>query len=91
MMVRKVGEGPVLPGEDAPDLRRSRRKIGPPEEFDVDPPIGQAAEGEHLLVGKEVDEATVRTQQVVEQVRELVGEDPTSSVSILQRWIDAQE
>ena len=95
MMVRRASEGPVLPGEEPPPpLPKGRltRRMPPKEDPELmvvgKGPVGQAEETEQLLVAKEIDEHTVRTQQVVEQVNELIREDPTSSVSILQRWID---
>ena len=89
MMVRKVGEGPVLPGEEPPvsksgaDRRRENGLIV------ATPPIGEADESETLMVAKELDEHTLRTQQVVEQVVDMIKADPDGSVSILRRWIDA--
>jgi flagellar M-ring protein FliF len=85
MMVRKVGEGPVLPGEEPPMLKGASIPVAEVEEI---APVSEARESEALLVGKEVDEDTVRAQQVVQQVNELVKGDPISSAGILQRWID---
>lgn len=97
MMVRRVGEGPVLPGEEPPmDLagRRSKKKRQEQEEleeFEVSGgPVGEAEVTEHLLVGREVDEATLRSQKLVEQVAQLIKMDPNTTVSVLQRWIDAE-
>lgn len=97
MMVRRVGEGPVLPGEEPPKTRVIRLKgdRGPaageeelePMEVAV-PPVGEARQTEQLLVGKEVDERTLRTQQVVDQVSDMVRGDTDAAVSILRRWID---
>ena len=48
MMVRKVGEGPVLPGEETPDLQRSARKKEPEPELleGSELPVGEAQERE---------------------------------------------
>ncbi len=86
MMVRKVGEGPVLPGEEAPVAMRKRGL--PIAEVEEEVPVSEARETEPLLVGKEVDEETLRSQQIIQQVSELIKADPASSASILQRWID---
>lgn len=92
MMVRKVGEGPVLPGEEPPPpIARNRRRADANPMTVAKPPVGEAELTENLLVAKEIDEHTVRTQQVVEQVTELVKQDPDSSVSILQQWIQADK
>ena len=99
MMVRKVSEGPILPGEGPP--KPGVFRIGPDgrrhsvEELETLEtaalPVGEAAIGEDLLEGKELDEQTVRMGQVVQQVSELINQDPDTSVQILQRWIDTEE
>ena len=94
MMVRRVGEGPVLPGEEPPTSRVGRggkRGDGAESMAMGEEPIGEARETEHLLVGKELDEATVRTRQVVEQVGAMIQEDPDASAMVLQRWVDASK
>jgi flagellar biosynthesis/type III secretory pathway M-ring protein FliF/YscJ len=53
--------------------------------------IGEAEASDALLMGKEVDERTLHTQKVVDQVVEMVKEDPESSVNILRRWMDANQ
>src|SRR5690606_22428044 len=89
MMVRRAGEGPVLPGEEPPALKGRRDRRRESVLVASTAPIGEADESEPLLVAKEVDEQTLRTQQVVEQVVDLVKDDPQNSVQILQRWIDS--
>ncbi len=86
MMVRKVGEGPVLPGEEPPT--GGRKKGLPVAEVEEEVPVSEARESEPLLIGKEVDEETLRAQQIVQQVGELIKGDPASSAGILQRWIE---
>ena len=51
-------------------------------------PVGDAEVSDHLLVGREVDETTLRSQKMVEQVSELVKADPNMAVTVLQRWMD---
>lgn len=88
MVVRRSGGGPGLPGEDEAAMQRMRRSGEvPPEMMQYEPPVGEAGEHENLLEGKEMDEAAVRTHQVVEQVNELIKNDPAASASILQTWI----
>jgi flagellar biosynthesis/type III secretory pathway M-ring protein FliF/YscJ len=96
MMVRRVGEGPVLPGEEPPEplsaAKRKKKATDEVEELEVsNAPVGEAEVTEHLLVGREVDESTLRSQKLVEQVAELVKEDPTMAVGVLQRWIDVEK
>lgn len=50
--------------------------------------VGEA-EGMHsAMVGHEVDENIVRTQQIMEQIAELVKEDPDSAANIVQNWLE---
>ena len=93
LMVRRVGEGPVLPGEEPPEPRglfgRKTRAAQPEmEEFVASPPVGEAAPSDQLLVGMEVDEKTLHTQKIIDQVADMVKDDPQMSASILQRWIE---
>lgn len=92
MMVRRVSEGPVLPGEEPPppQERLNKRKKEPLMTVSADP-IGRAEINEHLMMAKEVDPQTLRTQQVVEQVQDMIKEDLSGAVTILQRWIDADK
>lgn len=108
MMVRRVGDGPVLPGEEPPKqvIRivggRNRDQGGrsaagaeaeeEPEALTVGvPPVGEAEAREQLLVGREIDDSTLHVQQVVDQITQLVNEDPHTSVSILRRWIEGEK
>lgn len=104
MMVRKVSEGPVLPGEEPPkqvirivtrkkskNLKDREEELDDPEALVVNtPPVGEAMAREQLLVGREVDENTLRMQQVVQQIAEMIQDDPKASADILQRWIDSE-
>lgn len=98
MMVRRVSEGPVLPGEEPPTPQviriKSGKKKGAVEEIDLtvaEEPIGEAALSDSLLVGKEIDESTLQRQKVVDQVVEMINDDPEGTVGILKRWIDAEQ
>lgn len=97
MMVRRVSEGPVLPGEEPPTPQviriKSGKKKGAVEEIDLtvaEEPIGEAALSDSLLVGKEIDESTLHRQKVVDQVVEMINDDPEGTVGILKRWIDTE-
>jgi len=95
MMVRKVGDGPVLPGEEPPAsklvrIRKGRKKTVEEIDMDIEDAIGEAEESDSLLVGKEIDERTVHTQKVIGQVAEMIEEDPDASVNVLKSWISAE-
>lgn len=49
--------------------------------------VGEAEGIQSAMVGHEVDEGLVRTQQIVDQIGELVKEDPDSAATILQSWL----
>ncbi len=96
MMVRRVSEGPVLPGEEPPSRQlirvKGRRKADEVLEMSVgDEPVGEAEISGALLVGREVDERTLHTQEVVGQVVEMIKDDPDTTVSILRRWMDSDQ
>jgi hypothetical protein len=87
-------EGPVLPGEEpaVTERRARKRKREEVDELKADEaPVGEAEVSEHLLLGQEVDEATLRSQKLIEQVSQLVKADPSTAVTVLQRWIDAEK
>jgi len=96
MLIRRVGDGPVLPGEPSPEprmvrTRRSRKKGGDVDMTIDDETVGEAAITDALLVGHEVDEQTLQAQKVVDQVQQMVKEDTESAVTILRRWIDMDQ
>ena len=41
-----------------------------------------------ILEGHEVDETTLKNQQIIEQVNDLVKDDPDSVASMLRKWIE---
>jgi len=96
MMVRKVSEGPVLPGEEPPSprlirMRGGRKKdAGEEVEMDIEGAIGEAEESDSLLVAKEVDERTAHAQKVIGQVADMIQEDPDVAVNVLKNWIGAE-
>jgi len=49
---------------------------------------GEAGSPGSTLDGMELDEETVRTQQMLEQVSNLVKENPDSATSLVKRWLN---
>ncbi len=102
-IVRHASEAPILPGEEPPPrleppARRARRSAaegaaGPlePEIFVAGPPVGEAQVTEGLLVGREVDEDAVRAQQQIEQVSQLIEDDPDVAAQLIKRWVEASK
>ncbi|HOW17628.1 MAG TPA: flagellar M-ring protein FliF C-terminal domain-containing protein [Phycisphaerae bacterium] len=101
MVVRKASAAPILPGEEPPPeplpLSRHARKARAaepgidPEVFVAGSPVGEAQVTEGLLVGREVDEDAVRAQQVVEQVSQLIEDDPDTAAALVKRWVESSK
>ncbi len=51
-------------------------------------PVGKAQVTQPILEGREVDETTLKNQQIIEQVNNLVKDDPDSVASMLRKWIE---
>jgi hypothetical protein len=51
-------------------------------------PVGKAQVTQPILEGHEVDETTLKNQQIIEQVNDLVKDDPDSVASMLRKWIE---
>lgn len=49
--------------------------------------VGQAEGIQSAMIGHEVDAGLVRTQQIVQQISDLVNEDADSAAGILQTWL----
>ncbi len=50
--------------------------------------VGQAQASDSLLTGREVDESTLRHQELGVEVSKMVEEDPQGAAELVQRWID---
>ncbi len=48
---------------------------------------GDVSEGQAMLDGMELDDDSVRSQQMVEQVSTLVKENPDAAASLVKRWL----
>ena len=83
-MVRK--SSPMMP---APALSGAAGAAGPRSAPlpSVEQVIGEAAEGGTLLAGVELDEDSVRNQQMMEQVATLVEENPDTAATLVKRWL----
>lgn len=51
-------------------------------------PIGKAQPTQTILEGREVDEHTLKSQQIIDQVNDLVKDDPDAVASMLRKWIE---
>ncbi|UCE60340.1 MAG: hypothetical protein JSU63_01055 [Phycisphaerales bacterium] len=50
--------------------------------------VGQAEVSESVLTAREVDESTVRFEELGEEVSKMVQEDPETAAGLLRRWIE---
>jgi flagellar M-ring protein FliF len=48
---------------------------------------GEVGEGGAMLDGIEVDEESVKTQQMIEQVQEMVKQNPDAAANLVKRWM----
>ena len=72
--------------------RAAPEKSGPEEILRVGAgPVGQAEESDGMLVGREIDDATIRHQQLAEQIAQMVGEHPKQAAELVRHWAEATE
>ncbi len=51
-------------------------------------PIGQAAPTDAFLVGREVDDESLRSVELTKEVAKMVEEDPQGAAELLRRWLN---
>ena len=51
-------------------------------------PVGKAAVSDSLLVAREVDDETLRYQELGEEVAKLVEADPEGAAELIRRWME---
>jgi flagellar biosynthesis/type III secretory pathway M-ring protein FliF/YscJ len=79
-MVRKGAPAPIIAQATAPR-----------ETPNLDAGIaiaGVVGEGDSMLDGMELDQDAVRTQQMLDQVSTLVGENPDAAANLVKRWLN---
>lgn len=85
MMVRRSAPAPIAPvavaattGEAASmKLRGSSQDV-----------VGEASDGEAVIDAIEMDDETVKTQQVLRQVGQMVASNPDAAASLVKRWMN---
>jgi len=84
MMVKRSGKKVELPTPS--------EIVGVPQSLAMDSDvIGEAGEGDSPLMGIEIEDDEVRVQNMLEQVAELVDQNPDGAARLLHRWIDSEE
>ena len=49
---------------------------------------GEVGEGKAMLDGMELDEDSIKAQQMVEQVSTMVKENPDAAANLVKRWLN---
>lgn len=81
MMVRKSTPAPIV----MPKIERPAppvMNVGGQEDV-----AGEAGEGVQSMDGMEVDDDSIRTQQMIGQVSTMVKEDPDAAANLVKRWL----
>ena len=81
MMVRK-GTPAVVPAAAASNSPAA------PALLSTEPIAGEAAGGNGMLDGMELNEDTIKAQQMVEQVSTMVRENPDAAAGLVKRWLN---
>lgn len=83
-MVRRAGKEPPMPSVE------ELVGIPPPLESTRDL-VGEAGESDLAMEGIEVAPEDVERQQMLDQLTQLVGDDPDSTAKLLNRWISVED
>jgi len=70
-----------------PVLNKAKESMGPQQLEATSEVAGIAAEGDNVLVGREIDEQVVAAKQMIEQVQTLVTENPDAAASLVKKWL----
>jgi len=54
-------------------------------------PVGQATASESLLMGREVDDSTLRFQELTSEVAKFVEEDPEGVADLIRQWVEQSD
>jgi flagellar M-ring protein FliF len=79
-MVRKSTPAPMV--VQTPEVRMPST-LGAAEDL-----AGLATEGGPTLAGMELDDDTIQTQQILDQVQQMVGENPDAAANLVKRWLN---
>ncbi len=83
MMVKKGTPVPVVA------VAAAATPAGPTPVLDAANELaGEVGSGSNTLDGMELDDDAIRTQQMLEQVSDLVKENPESAASLVKRWLN---
>lgn len=86
-IVRNVPPPPPLPERLITEMEE-RARSEEPVLGEGPHPVGKAALSESLLVAREVDDETLRYQELGEEVAKLVEADPEGTAELIRRWME---
>ena len=95
-MIRKAAPTTAGGGEVDPSIffgggsgsGKGKRKPGDPDSFDTgDDVFGEANEGEAVLTGIELDDETIQSRKMVDEVSTMIKENPENAASLVKRWM----
>ena len=49
--------------------------------------FGEAGEGEAVLTGIELDDATLQSRKMVDEVSKMIKDNPENSAALVKRWM----
>jgi flagellar biosynthesis/type III secretory pathway M-ring protein FliF/YscJ len=83
LMVRKASKPAAIP--------TAEELVGiPPALATNSDLIGEAEEGETPMVGIEIDDDTLKTEKMLQEVSEMVKTKPSDAAALLQRWVQTE-
>ncbi len=83
LMVRKSSQSVEVSEEDAAVMMGKK----PMSALSVEDSNMVAGDGSGLLTGLEMGEEAIRSQQVMEQIKEMVSESPETAAKLITKWI----
>jgi flagellar biosynthesis/type III secretory pathway M-ring protein FliF/YscJ len=67
----------------SPRMAAAAASLGSGEAF-----AGEVSEGRPALDGMELDDESIKTQQMLNQVTDLIGDSPDAAATLIKRWIN---
>ncbi len=84
MMVKKAGKAPQMP--------TAEELVGIPPALEPGTDVvGEAIEGETAMAGIEVDDDSLRTGKMIEEIGTLVKNNPQTAANVFNRWLAEEE
>jgi len=88
MMLRVVKSTPKTPPLPETENREEDLPHDEPTLASGSYPVGRASVSESLLVAQEVDDDTLRYQELGQEVAKMVEKDPDGAAELIRRWMD---